>query len=103
MYTHLITFFAVILLFELCSTGGSGFEVRWGEFVAGTGATLVLLYFLGRLIFTKWAQRVTSARFPKDVLPMLHASLAQRLAVVAVGVYALILYIFQWKTVCKSS
>lgn len=100
MYTHLIAFLMVILLFELYYPSPESMRLGWGEVLAATGITVLLLYLLGRWASSRWERRVHPEALDRNIFPFLHASLVNLLIVLSVGAYALILYIFQWKTAC---
>jgi Zn-dependent protease with chaperone function len=100
MYTHLITFIAAILLFELYTPPPEAVHLAWGEFLAGIMATMVFFYFLVRLGFSRWLRRLEQKGVDARVIPFLHGSLVQRYVVLGVGVYALLLYVFHWKSFC---
>jgi Zn-dependent protease with chaperone function len=100
MYAQLLTFLAVILLFELYTPPAEGSGVGSGGVFIGTALTVALYYVVGRLAFALWERRVQPGSVERAIASLLHASLVQRLIIFAVGIYALILYLFQWKTVC---
>jgi Zn-dependent protease with chaperone function len=100
MYTHLITFLAVILLFELYSPSPQGGKVVWWEVLVSSGAMVVLFHFLVRGGFARWERRGRARQLHEGAFPHFHAALLQRYTVAAVAVYALILYLFHWKELC---
>ncbi len=100
MYTQLITFLAVVLLFELHSPSSQEGKAAWWEILVNTVATVALFHLLVRSGFARWERRGQARELHGEAFPLFHAALLQRYVVAAVAVYGLILYLFQWKGLC---
>jgi Zn-dependent protease with chaperone function len=100
MYANVITFLAVILLFELLPPSGMGVRLTWGEILAGTGCTILLFAVLVRWGFLRWDRRGGAGLLDPDGSPFFRAALVQRYVAAAVALYGVILYLLRWKTLC---